>query len=240
MVCWVLNFAFQLSVEYLSIAVGLHPAAVASTTWAFARLRLHLPGDFVERAQETLGRMEPQDASLTLWALAKLRCQLSNLEVKRGRWTSRDASTALWACATMQRRPPAMCMEIWCKAFLEKMHSATQQVGNVVWCIWMIRNRLFWRRLLSFDPKQVVWCTADKDNSFNVVLPLRIFVGFVMSASLHHALPQDISNMLWALATLNISTALSQRCVDEAPLERLHGQVRSRPTSESTGSIYWM
>lgn len=113
----------------------MHPAAVASTTWAFARLRLHLPRDFVEGAQETLGRMEPQDASLTLWALAKLRCQLSNLEVKRGRWSrwsSRDASTALWACATMQRRPPAMCMEIWCKAFLEKMHLATQQVGNVV------------------------------------------------------------------------------------------------------------
>eukprot|EP00434_Breviolum_minutum_P036193 symbB.v1.2.032063.t1/scaffold3669.1/size53179/1 len=143
---------------------GMHPAAVASTTWAFARLRLHLPRDFVEGAQETLGRMEAQDASLTLWALAKLRCQLSNLEVKGGRWSrwsSRDASTALWACATMQRRPPAMCMEIWCKAFLEKMHSATQQ---------------------------------------------------------------DISNMLWALATLNISTTLSQRCVDEAPLERLHGQ----------------
>lgn len=131
----VLSIELGIPVEYLSIAVGMHPAAVASTTWAFARLRLHLPRDFVEGAQETLGRMEAQDASLTLWALAKLRCQLSNLEVKRGRWSrwsSRDASTALWACATMQRRPPAMCMEIWCKAFLEKMHLATQQVGPVV------------------------------------------------------------------------------------------------------------
>ena len=88
---WVLHCCIP--VEYLSTAVGMHPAAVASTTWAFARLRLHLPRDFVERAQETLGRMEPQDASLTLWALAKLRCQLTNLEVKRGRWSSRDAST---------------------------------------------------------------------------------------------------------------------------------------------------
>ena len=96
-------------------------------------------------------------------------------------------------------------------------------------CFLLIRNKLCDTTLTEITPSM-----------------LSFHSGFLLGLSclpvaiLHHALPQDISNMLWALATLNISTTLSQRCVDEAPLERLHGQVRSRPTSESTGSIYRM
>ncbi len=87
-------------------------------------------------------------------------------------------------------------------------------------CFLLIRNKLCNVMLTEISPSML---------SFHSGFSLR----FVMFASCHSvpmppALPQDISNMLWALATLNISTALSQRCVDEAPLERLHGQVWSR------------
>ena len=104
-----------------------HPAAIASTTWAVARLRLQLPAGF---ASEVLCQMAPQDASLTLWALAKLRHNLPSLRVKADRtWSTRDASTAMWACATMQTKSPKS-VEIWCNALLEKMHLCTQQVGT--------------------------------------------------------------------------------------------------------------
>ena len=110
-----------------------HPAAVASTTWAMARHRLQLPQGFVEilRQREVLVKMEPQDASLTLWALAKLRSQLGQLpKLGKTRWSTHDASTAMWACATMQTKPTRSTLDIWCNTLLEKMHLCTQQVGN--------------------------------------------------------------------------------------------------------------
>eukprot|EP00435_Cladocopium_sp_Y103_P024119 s53_g5.t2 len=139
-----------------------HPAAVASTTWAVARHRLQLPHGFVGFVKDVLVKKQfkPQDASLTLWALAKLRVtrsQLGQLPVLKGaiQWSTRDASTAMWACATMQTKPARPTLDIWCNALLEKMHLCTQQAAaNAMWALVQLQRPQ--RTLLS----NVAWAYA--------------------------------------------------------------------------------
>ena len=68
-----------------------------------------------------------QEASITLWAAAKLRSPIFQSQLRRGRWPARDASMALWAFATAKVRPDAGLLETWCAA-----EGASEQVRGHV------------------------------------------------------------------------------------------------------------
>ncbi|CAJ1331106.1 unnamed protein product, partial [Effrenium voratum] len=211
------------------------PAAVAAGAWAAARLRLQLPTS----AAEVLPRMQPKEASITLWAAAKLRSPIFQSQLRRGRWPARDASMALWAFATAKVRPDAGLLETWCAA----EGASEQDISNTLWALATleISTAASWRyvkeapleRLRGQAAVNAMWALAHLGQ------PERLEV-LAASASRAQLKPQEWSNGLWALATAGIhQTDFFDKAKDQLNSEALEDLASRSPSGTLLSNVAW-